>query len=247
MKILVLDIENAPHNAYVWALWKQNINPGQVIKGGYCLSWAAKWVGKKEVMFASLQGGHATMIKKIHKLLTEADAVIHYNGTQHDIPILQREFLLKGMAPPAPYKQIDLIKTVRRTFKFPSNSLAYVVKALGLGEKGDSGGFETWEGCMANKPKAWATLEKYNIQDVLITEKLYERIKPWIKGHPNNSVFRGQVCCPTCSGTNLQRRGFAITQSAQYVRLHCQDCGSWSRTGGSQATTPEFKAISIGV
>ena len=44
------------------------------------------------------------MIKGIHKLLDECDAVIHYNGSKFDIPTLNKEFLLHGLHPPAPYK-----------------------------------------------------------------------------------------------------------------------------------------------
>ncbi len=247
MKLLILDIETCPHDAFVWGMWKQNIGTNMLKKGGYVLSWAAKWYGSKEVMCVAKNEGHATMINKIHKLLTEADAVVHFNGKKFDIPWLNQEFLLKGLTPPAPYAQVDLLTVARSKFRFPSNKLEYLLKVLKIGEKGGSGGWATWEGCMNNDPVAFKTLKKYNIEDVLQTERLYDKLKPWIKSHPNNSIFRGQVCCPTCGGTSLQRRGFAVTQSAQYIRLQCQECGSWSRTGGSQATTPEFKAISIGV
>lgn len=75
------------------------------------------------------------MLKQIHALLNEADAVVHYNGAKFDIPTLNKEFILHGLPPPAPYKQIDLLRTARSQFKFPSNKLDYIAQALDLGKR----------------------------------------------------------------------------------------------------------------
>ena len=75
------------------------------MESSYVMCWAAKWLGKKEVFFSSImENTHKQMIKKIYKLLEEADAVIHYNGTKFDIPTLNKEFLLLGLTPPSPYR-----------------------------------------------------------------------------------------------------------------------------------------------
>ena len=143
------------------------------------------------------------------ELLNEADAVISYNGISFDMPHLNREFALLGLTPPAPYKNIDLIRTVRKEFNFPSNKLAHVVDALGVGGKMETGGFDLWVGCMNGDPKAWAKMRKYNLTDVKITEKLYDRIRPWIKGHPHLGMFLDAgadgelMACPNCGSTKL--------------------------------------------
>jgi len=72
------------------------------------------------------------MIQAAHDLLSEADAVIHYNGNSFDMPWLHTEFLLAGMPPPEPYKNIDLLLAVRKRFRFVSNKLDYVTQAVGL-------------------------------------------------------------------------------------------------------------------
>jgi len=113
MKILLIDIETAPNVAHVWGLWQQNVGLPQIIDAGYVLCWSAKWLDNDEVMFSStFHDGREQMLSKIHELLDEADAVIHYNGTKFDIPTLHKEFLLDGFAPPSPIKEIDLLKTV---------------------------------------------------------------------------------------------------------------------------------------
>ena len=77
-----------------------------------------------------------------HDLLSEADVVVHYNGDKFDLPHLNREFVESGLGPPAPYASIDLLKTVKRKFRFPSNKLDYVVQKLRLGAKVSTGGYD---------------------------------------------------------------------------------------------------------
>ena len=65
------------------------------------ICFAAKWLGSDEVLFYSdYQNGHAETVKAAHKLLSEADGVITYNGDRYDIKRLNNEFLQLGMAPP---------------------------------------------------------------------------------------------------------------------------------------------------
>jgi len=54
MKVLMLDIETSPHKAYVWGLWNVNIALNQIEEPGSTLCWAAKWLGDKPLMFASV-------------------------------------------------------------------------------------------------------------------------------------------------------------------------------------------------
>jgi uncharacterized protein YprB with RNaseH-like and TPR domain len=88
-KILLLDIETSPNTAHVWGIWDQNIGLNQLLESSYTLCYAAKWLGKKEVIFDSVnKSSQKKMLQGIHKLLDEADAVIHYNGARFDIPTL---------------------------------------------------------------------------------------------------------------------------------------------------------------
>lgn len=196
------------------------------------LCFAAKWLGEDEVYFASLQThSKKKMLKLAHKLLDEADAVVHYNGVRHDIPHLNRGFIELGLTPPSPFKQIDLLTTAKRQFKFPSNKLEYVAKALGVGEKMKNSGFELWTRCMKDDPEAWKEMKQYNIQDVLVLEAVYNKLLPWIKNHTNHSLFTDgtEHVCPNCGGKHLQKRGFYYTLSSVFQRYKCTICGHWSK------------------
>ena len=232
MRILLLDIETSPNTAHVWGLYKQNISISQLQESSYILCWAAKWLGEDEVHFSSIVSNtHKKMLKRVHKLLEEADAVIHYNGTRFDIPTLNKEFLKQGMFPPSNYKQIDLLKTARQQFRFPSNKLDYVAASLGLGKKHKHEGHELWVKCMVKDTEAWKTMETYNKQDVLLLEKVYYKLLPWVKHHPNRALYADDMnkSCPSCASIALIKRGFTYSIKNKYQRYQCKDCGTWMR------------------
>lgn len=242
MRILLLDIESSPNTAHVWGLWQQNVGLKQLMESSYVLCWAAKWLGEKEVMFDSVhQSRPKSMLKKIHELIDAADAVVHYNGTKFDMPTLNKEFLLYGLNPPAPYKQIDLLKTMRSQFRFPSNKLDYVAQRLGLGNKTEHEGHELWVKCMNGDENAWKTMEKYNKQDVALLEQVYLKVLPWIRHHPNRNLFSDVPCCPTCGEKSLRKRGTSISSVGTYQRYQCKACGTWSQSTKAVSPSVDIK------
>lgn len=239
MKILTLDIETSPSLAYVWRLFKETIPLQRLVETGEVICVAAKWYGDDNVMFYSVHhNGKQEMLNGIYNLLSEADAVITYNGKKFDIPHLNREFILAGMTPPAPYAHIDLYWTARQKFNFLSNKLDHIAQELGLGSKVQHAGFQLWVDCMKDDPEAWEQMKIYNMQDVVLTEQLYDRMLPWITSHPNLALYdspearlAGVPTCPGCQGTNLRPRGRAYTSVSVFQRYRCNDCGKWSRSG----------------
>lgn len=230
MKILALDIETRPATVYTWTLWQPTIGIDQIIDPGGMMCYVAKWLGQRKTIFRSdHHDGHANMIASLWGLLDQADAVLHFNGTSFDIPHIQREFMEAGLTPPSPFKQIDLYRTVKRQGRFLSNKLAFVAPQLGLESKHDTGGFKLWKACIAGDEKAWKTMRRYNRRDVTLLEDAYNILKPWITNHPNANLYGGNGC-PKCGSSNTQRRGHATLTTGRYPRLHCTDCGSWSRS-----------------
>jgi len=244
LKILLLDIETAPNTVHVWGLYDQNIAINQILGSGYVMCWSAKWYGEKAVEFDSLHKSSAKkMIRRIHKLMDQADAIIHYNGSKFDIPTLNKEFLLLGMDPPSPSKQIDLLQTARRQFRFPSNKLDYIAQQLGLGKKIEHAGHQLWIDCMEGQDKAWKVMERYNKHDVVLLERVYDRLLPWIKNHPNLGAY-DECVCPSCGSDNKQSRGLAVARTTRYRRFQCQDCGSWFRSSKAEkAARPEYASL----
>jgi RNase_H superfamily len=244
MRVLALDIETSPNLAYVWNLWNENVNLERLVESGEMLCFAAKWIGERRKMLWYAGAKHPDqsdsmpMIRAAHDLLDEADAVIHVNGRRFDVPHLNREFVLAGMTPPAPYKQIDLYRVVKRQFKFPSYKLAYVAEALGVGSKVKHDGFDLWTRCMAGDLSAWREMARYNKHDVTLVERLHDVLQPWITDYPNRALYDdiAVAMCPGCGGTDLISQGFAYTRVGKFQRYLCSDCGRWSQSGARIAT-----------
>lgn len=236
MKLLFLDIETAPNKVYSWGLFKQNISINQIVEPGYTLCWAAKWDHHKEVMFNSIhKSSEKEMLDEMLELINQADAVVHYNGKKFDMPTLNKEFITNGLGVPAPYHQIDLYHVVRSQFRFPSNKLDYVSQALGLGSKVKHMGMELWNACMdehhPDYEKAWKLMERYNKQDVRLLPRLYKRLLPWIKNHPNHALYTDneRPVCTNCGGHKVQKRGIQHNSTQSYNRFQCTSCGTWMR------------------
>lgn len=197
------------------------------------LCWAAKWTHEKRVY--SRSKGDKDFLTCLHALLCDTDVVIHYNGTKFDMTWINSEFILAKLPPPSPYKQIDLLRTVRAQFRFPSNKLDYVAQALHIGHKTKGMNMEDWKGCMDDDPKAWSKMLKYNKMDVRLTEELYFYLLPWIPNHPNSSLynqFDGRdegMGCPKCDSKDIIARGNYQTNGAVYKRYSCKSCLSWFR------------------
>jgi len=225
-KILVIDIEWSPAKAYVWKMWDENITPDQLIDAGGLLCFAYHWVGSKEFGFMSeWADGSEAMAIVLRDILDQADAVITYNGDRYDIPKIRGHLMLEGQKPFAPPTSIDLIKTIKK-LGFVMNRLAYIAPLLGVGQKMKHEGFQLWRSVLEGDPKAQARMQKYCVQDVRVTAKLYQKIRPFIQDHPHLGDNAG--ACGSCGSNHVQMRGFRRTKYFKVQRLQCQECGSWS-------------------
>jgi hypothetical protein len=233
-RILVIDIENTPHELYGWGLFNQNYGINQIKTPGRVFCFAAKWVGERDVLFYSEhEHGHAGMVQAAWDLLNQADIVVGYNSDRFDLTKLQWEFELARLGKPHPYKTVDLLRVARREFGAgpASKKLDYIVQTLGLGRKVQHEGMPLWISCMNGDDKAWARMRRYNIGDVRITERLYHRWLPWISNHPNMQLILGDDrCCPTCGGKKLKRVDDVLTALTAYAGYRCLRCDALLRT-----------------
>lgn len=236
MNILGIDIETAPHKVYVWGTRKQYINTDQMIESGRVMCFSARWFSEPDsrtIFVSEHEHGHKPMILAAWALLDEADAVVHYNGSKFDVPMLNREFIKYDINPPATFKEVDLLKTARRRFKFNTNKLDNVLDELDIGRKVKHEGFEMWVKCMEEGDEdAWERMELYNRNDVDQMEDLYYRLLPWISRHPNHALYMASLdrpTCPNCGGSKLHSKGYRRTKTQKYRRFQCQDCGTYVR------------------
>lgn len=240
MRILEWDIELTPMTVYSWSLWPNFIPIQQIEHPQEMLCYGARWRGEKKVQFQSVHhDGKDDMLKGLWALLNEADALVSWNGAGFDTKHVRTQFLLNGMTPPSPSKEIDLMRVVKSQMKFPSNKLDWVSQQLGIGKKMPHEGFQLWLDCMAGDEAAWRKMKRYQIQDVNLLDEAYTKLLPWIANHPNVNLYDNSDGCPSCGSTNIERRGFMYTGVSKFQRYRCE-CGKWFR-GKTNLASSEYR------
>ena len=226
-KILILDIETKPAQAYIWrAYGEQNIGVEQIIDAGAIICVGLKWLGEREtLLYSEWEHGTVEMLRQVHLAMSEADAVITYNGDKFDLPKMQGEVLLVGLGPTPPVTSIDVVKAVRK-FGFFVNRLAFIGPFLGVGAKIKHEGFDLWVKVMEGNQPAQRRMARYCKQDVKLLEKLYLKVRPFINSHPHMGNTKGHEC-GACGSNQVQSRGYRRTKAFRIQRLQCQTCGSW--------------------
>jgi hypothetical protein len=259
-KILVLDIETAPMAGYLWSLWKPAFNTAMIDRHTYILSWAAKWVDSDEVMFDALcrnpdysagDESDERMLRGIWELLDEADYIVAHNGDRFDIKKLNTRFLLNSFTPPSPYRQIDTLKIAKRMFGFDSNKLDDLLKEMYGYGKDETGGFETWRGCMRGDMDSWDTLIEYNKGDVTKLERLYLDMRAWDKMHPSAATHGGSTgkrVCTVCGSEDVKSTDKTYSTGVSVFRIFtCGACGAHMRDRASMLTSDQRSNILVKV
>lgn len=244
-KVLTLDIETAPSVVYTWGRFKQNIGLNQVIEDGSVICFAAKWYHEKRTMFWSdFHHSHEQMVENAHRLMSEADIIVGYNSRSFDVKLLHKEFILAEMPPPAPHKDVDLLSIVRQVSRWESNKLDNIAQRVEIGAKIEHEGFNLWKSCMNGDRAAWDRMRAYCKGDVELTEKLYDRLRPWIKNHPHMGVNASDdiVTCNRCGSDDLKRDGTWLANQILYTRYQCSHCGAWVR-GGRHARAAAARGV----
>lgn len=236
VRTLLIDIETSPITGYTWQTYDASVL--KILEPSKILSVAWKWLDEKETFCKTISDykgykkniiDDEKLIKMAWALLDEADIVVAHYGKKFDLPKLAARFIYHGLSAPSSYQVVDTKQVASSKFKFDSNSLNNLGTYLNLGNKLQHSGFDLWVRCMAGDKDAWQMMKDYNVQDVVLLEKVYLALRPYITNHPNVSLITGTVdSCPTCESKNLQKRGFSYTRTGQKQRFQCGSCHSWS-------------------
>ena len=253
-RILIYDIETSYNMGSTWGKWQQNVMHFTEQKHLFCFAY--KWhgedddqikvIGQTDFMRAYKKNKRddRQVAQELWKLFEEADIIVAHNGNSFDQKETQLRFLVHDLPKTSPYKQIDTKLIARRNFRMNSNSLNDIGKQLGLGKKLPHFGFEMWEAIYEDRdPEMWQTMRDYNVQDVVLLGKVYEKFlyNGWIDNHPNMAMISGMLdACPKC-GTEgrMMKRGFYYTSTQTKVKYQCGHCNSYSSERKS-GTGPRF-------
>ena len=241
-RILLLDLETFPNVAWVWGKYQQDVIR---FKQETCIAtYAAKWLG--EPVFAKALPDYKgykpgsyddfALVNDLWALLDEADVVIAHNGKDFDVKVCRARFIFHGLTPPSPFKIVDTKDAAKKVARFNSNKLDDLGQLLGMGKKIKTD-FDLWQGCIDGDPESWANMVRYNKKDVILLEKLYLRLLPWINNHPNLTLYLDGAKCPKCGSSEIRGRGVSRTQTGIYQRFQCRDCGGWGQCTKREGST----------
>lgn len=251
-RILVLDIETSPIISYTWGLFDQNVAINQIVEDWNILSFAAKFVGEDKIYYGDLRNERDVrkdrkLLIEISKLINSADVVLGQNVQDFDLKKINARLLINGLKPVKSVKKIDTMKIAKKYFAMTSNRLEYLSKKLCSKYKKDDhkkfSGFELWKACLAGNREAWKEMEKYNKIDVLSTEELWTKLRPFDTGFNPNLYTDDLTFVCSCGSTDMAKNGHSYTSLGKYQRFTCKSCGAEVRGSVNQLDKDKRKSL----
>lgn len=250
---LVYDIETAPALVYTWGAFDQNIIA--TVQDWYALEFSYKWLNRGKVKSVAIWDSPTYtagspddryVAERLAALFDVADVIIAHNGDKFDRRKANARFLYHGIDPPSPYQSVDTLKVARREFQNYKNSLDDLGRLYLEERKKSHDGFALWEGAMNGDPKRQKEMVRYANQDVLVLEKLYVKLLPWMgmpgkPAAPNMGFWaKGELVCPKCGNktVNINRWDkLHRTSVSEFPTIKCLakdatvplPCGGYSR------------------
>ena len=230
IKRLFFDIETSYYLVPTFQFWKVNINPDNIIREKKIICICYKWQYEDTVHTLVWDKKHddTKLVKDFIQVIKNADEIVAHNGDKFDMKELRtREILTDNLMFPV-YRTLDTLKKSRQYFRFASNKLDYIGKALGVGRKLDHEGMKMWiDICEHKDAKQQAKMIDYCQQDVILLEDVYTAISPYIYHNTNFAVLTGKPkwYCPECASKNTQLSHTDATAMG-VIRRHmkCNNC-----------------------
>lgn len=249
LKVLFFDIETSIPKVYTYGLFDQNISIANIIEHPRMIAFTAKWINKKPILaYSEYHDTREGMLQAMWDLLDEADVVVGWNSRSFDVKWVNSEFMVEKMSPPSPYKQLDLMREVKRNARFLSNKLSYISDRLLSDDKIDYNMASMWIKVdnpltsEEDRKKEWNAMLRYAKKDTALLEPIFKELLPWLKmPHPMIESTE-EALCHACGSSELTRRGYSLTLTGKYQRYCCDNCGSWLR-GTTRIVSSPVRAL----
>lgn len=164
------------------------------------------------------------LLKQVWERLAAADVWVTWFGKGFDIKFVNTRLVDGGMPALPPIPHIDLYFTAKHHLKLSSNRLASVQDFLQLPTAKTPLTKRCWRRAQAGDVPSIRYIIDHCEKDVMVLEEAYERLKPYVRQHPNVDPAAG---CRVCSGF-VQRRGLTLVASGRKLqRVQCTKCGHW--------------------
>ena len=114
--------------------------------------------------------------------------------------------------------------------RMESNTLDSLAKRLGVEAKSDKYDVRVAQAAVAGDKDAQARIEEYNRGDIIASEALFDRLRPYARNIPHLGMWTDdELACPSC-GSTMTATGKTVHANVQrYEHLHCPNCGAHAR------------------
>ena len=232
-KRLFFDIETSPNLVFSWNVGHEvRIDYDNIIQERAIICICYKFEGSDKVYHLTWdKGNDKKMLQRFAEIINSADEVIGHNSDRFDVKWVRTRCIYHGIPMTHDIKSIDTLKASRSKFKFNSNKLDYIGKYLGLGEKMETGGFSLWKDIvLKNSKKALNKMVAYCKQDVVLLEKIFQKINPYLPVKTNAAVMfeRDSCTCPECLSEDTVINKHKISAAGvRSVGMQCKNCGKY--------------------
>jgi hypothetical protein len=174
------------------------------------------------------KGDDSKLIKDFIKILNAADESIGHNSDKYDEKWLRARALYNGIEMFPKYKTLDTLKLSRSGFNFNSNRLDYLGKFMGFSGKLETGGLKLWDDIIQrNDSKAMDKMISYCSQDVILLEKVYNKLNNYTLAKTHVGVILGEskCSCPNCGSEERRKEKTRVTAvGVKTYQFQCKDC-----------------------
>ena len=232
IKRMIWDIETSPNIGLFWRPgYKVSLSHDNIIqeRAIICICW--KWEGENKVHSLEWDNGDDRQLcEDFLQEALKADELIAHNGDKYDVKFFNARCLFHKLDPAPIWKTVDTLVIARRRFGFNSNRLDYLGKFL-LNEGKIHTEYGMWKDILLNNcDKAMKKMVKYCKQDVVLLEKVWERLSPYHtpKSHAGVMQYREKWSCPHDGSINVIHSKKAITAAGTpRHQMKCNKCGRY--------------------
>lgn len=240
-KVLILDIETSFLELKIrtFSLYGNDvISHKDIHQDWYIHCIGYKWLGEKKSFVTSTHDNRKQfkkdftndkeVISKFYAVLKGADLVIGHNLDAFDLKKLNTRFIKHGLDPIIMPPSVDTLKMARKFFKFTSNRLDYIADFL-VGDKKMKTETGLWQKAFEGDYSATKKMAEYCKQDIVITEKVYNKLKNHMHNHPSVAKIMGfndkkNAMCPVCGSKDNKLDGTQNLRNGKFQYHKCKAC-----------------------
>jgi len=229
-KTMVYDIETSLVRIEHWGTGKTYINHTQLTEGREgqtrIISIAWKYVGEDHVYALTWDDGcDKKMMNEFMSYYNECDMVIGQNNNSFDNKLVAARAAYHGFPLNRFVKSFDIYRKVKTVFKLQSYSMAYMAKYFGLTLKQSHEGIRMWKmiqyGTPSEKKEYLKKMVDYNVGDIVTTEELYMKLRPYMGTIRHEGVKSGlpRWSCPVTGATDVEWIRTIYTEAGTVQRI----------------------------